>query len=49
MRYQIVAEKRGDLSSRKVWKYDFSPGGYARFAAKMARRYPTYVVYLEMI
>ncbi len=48
MKYAIVAEKRGDPSSREVW-LPFSAEEVACFAAWIARGYPRHVVYLKLI
>lgn len=49
MRYAVIAEKRGDPSSRKVWTNFVGPIGHLGFAKWVARKYPSYVVYLELI
>ncbi len=48
MRYAVIAEKRGDPASRKVW-LPFSGEEVVCFAVWIARGYPSHVVYLELI
>jgi len=46
--YAIVAEKRGDPSSRKVWT-PFNRSEVVCFASWIARGYLDHVVYIELI
>jgi len=48
MRYTIIAEKRGDSSSRMSGPSEACSLALQRaFAAYLARKYPSHVVYLE--